>query len=320
MKHFISLMMAIILVISAMTLSVSAEENLGRTDDMESYELYRTFGANLNPCGDYCNFGGGSEALVASNAVANSGKQSLCLFNRCHTLASFKFNNLFTRTLTKEDVGRSFKISFLVYADKNAGVYKNSPGSMAKVEAFTADELAKSTGTVFTILPSGGDGQQYTHRHGTADAMDAEYANKKFAVKWNEWSEVSFVYTVKEAYLDNGSTEKGMNPSITGFKFFQDGIDFSINEGLANTFYVDDLKVEEITAPAAETTAAPVVTTAAPAVTTAAPAVTTAAPAATTAAPASTPATADMSLTVVFACMTLSLAACVLVRQKKSNQ
>ena len=311
MKKLITLVMVLTFVLSAMCLPVSAKDALGRTDDMESYELYRTFGANLNPCGDYCNFGGGSEALVASNAVAHSGKQSLCLFNRCHTLASFKFNNLFTSTLTKDDVGKQFEISFMVYADKNAGVYKNSPGSMAKVEAFTADELAKSTGTVFTILPSGGDGQQYTHRHGTVDAMDKEYANKKFAVKWNEWSEVKFVYTVKEEYLDNGSTEKGKNPSITGFKFFQDGIDFSVNEGLANTFYIDDLKVTELTAP--ETTAAPAVTTAAPAVTTATPIVTTAA------APAATPATADSGMSLLMLCAGMAIVVCVFLPRKKLN-
>jgi len=258
MKKLTALALVLMLAVSAFATAFAAD-SIGKTDDMEKYAVGEQFKANSGQ--DYGNFGAGSTGCFASDAQAHSGKISLMIEGRSAKDASFKFTNLFTRTLTKEDVGKTFEISFWVYADKSKGVYKNTVSSIADAIPFTKEELDKSTGTYFNFALTGPDGQNYTYRHqndASAAAHDEGYEQytKTYFVKWNEWTEISLRYTVKEAFLDNGSEEKGKNPAITGLKFFQNNcLDFSVDQGLANTFYVDDLKVEEYVAPVVETPA-----------------------------------------------------------------
>ncbi len=207
------------------------------TDDIDSFNSYespyikspkfRAFGS-----GDYkvdmCKNG-------YSNGKAYSNGTSMMLTNRNYSDMGMKINDIFQGVPNEDDIGRKFRISAYVYADKESGVYQ---GNKNRVE-FTDEMLAQTTGTVFKISLAGPDGSNYKYRTGG-------YNGKSFVVPWNVWTKIEFEYTITEAFLDNGSTDSLVNPLINAVRIDQSGADGSVNAGVVNTFYVDDFKVKEV--------------------------------------------------------------------------
>ncbi|MBE6561818.1 MAG: hypothetical protein E7662_11915 [Ruminococcaceae bacterium] len=256
MKKLTTLLLAAILCLALAAPAFAAgTDAIGRSDDMEGYALNQTFLGNQTPVHNYNNFGAGNnEGPVITDKIAHSGKYSLRMSDFFKSDASLKVNNLFTRTLSDADVGRTFRISFWIYVDKADGAYKKV-GAIDTRVAYTKDELAKSESTVFGVMMTGPDGQQYQYRHGADYILGAQYLNNYFTVKWNEWTQISFDYTVKADYLDNFGTEKGSNKMVNGFKLMQWKADGSLNQAFVNTYYIDDLTVVNVATIPAETTA-----------------------------------------------------------------
>ncbi len=216
------------------------ESRLFFVDDIEGLDAGTELKWSREACDyNYHTFGNYSKNAVVSDDVAYSGKNSIKVYNRCDSNVSLKLINLFE--VNENDIGKTINISFKIYADKSAGVYKNSGKSLDECVPLTEEELANSHGTVFRVMTAGPDGTNYTHRSGTSAD------NFKF-VKWNEWTQMSIQYTVSAKYLDNGSEEAGANPYINAVKIHQRLWDYAPNDALCDTFYVDDICISEVKA------------------------------------------------------------------------
>jgi len=222
----------------------AAESAVGRCDDMESRSVGQRFSANQSPCDPYCSFGSYcADGVQITDKLAYSGEKSLMISGRYGTSSSLKVNSIFAEAPGRGDLGRSFKISFRIYPDKTAGVYKNSAEIRSAAVPFTAEELASAEGTRFGVMMAGNDDSMYKYRQGTEAILGEDGA---FFARWNEWTEVSFYYTIDSRYMDNGKSSALSNNYVSAFRIHQNDIDFSVNEGLADTFYIDDLRVEEV--------------------------------------------------------------------------
>jgi len=207
-------------------------------DDMEGYDVGAKFTwSKPNSVYDFHSYGNYSKIPVASDEVAYSGNKSVKFSQRCDRQSSFKMINLFEPTM--ENVGTTYDISFKVYADKNAGVYKNSGKSVDECVPFTDEELKKSEGTFINLVLAGPDGDNYKYRSGYGNPHASTF------VKWNEWTEISTQFTFQEKFVDDGNTGKLKNPAVNAIRVYQSTIDYSLNEGLCDTFYIDDVTVQK---------------------------------------------------------------------------
>ena len=238
--------LAVILTMSAFAgVSVfadSATKNVVKTLKIEDFEGFDT-GLNFNWSKnsytyDYHSYGSYSATVTVSDEVAYSGNKSAKLPKRCDSGCSLKIINLFEPV--KQNVGTTYDISFKIYADKNAGVYKNSAASIEECVPFSNEELLKSEGTFINLIMAGPDGDNYKHRSNYGKALGSTF------VKWNTWTEINTQFTLKDEHLDDGSTEIRTNPAVNAIRIFQTDIDYSINQGLCDTFYIDDIIVETV--------------------------------------------------------------------------
>ena len=243
LKKTISIILSLLLIITTLgNICVFAADNsdFGRDikfDDFESYTTGDTFTwSKTSSKHDYHTFGSYSMTPEASEDVAHSGNKSLKVFSRCDKGVSLKFINLYEAT--NENVGNTYDFSLWIYADKNAGVYKNSAKSIGECTPFTEEELSKSEGTFFDLIMAGPDGDNYQYRSGQGSIIG------KYFVRWNTWTKINAQFTFTKSFVDNGSQEKGDNYAVNAFRLYQSGIDYSLNSGLCDTFYVDDVTVE----------------------------------------------------------------------------
>ncbi len=238
MKKLISLFLATVLVICSVPAMSFAKEVLmvQRSDGFESYTVGKTFNASS---GMYRAFGNYSNAPKVSADVVYEGEKSLCMSGISHTSASLKILNFLQREITSADVGRTFNISFMIYPDKTKGVYASRGNTPEDCTPFTQEQLNETVSTEFRLMLAGPDGQNYKYRQG--HNTKGEYL--EFNAKWNEWNKVEFSYTVTEEFLDDGSTGEKTNPYIDSLRLMQSGVDYSINQGIANTYYVDNFSV-----------------------------------------------------------------------------
>ena len=207
-----------------------------RADDFESYTVGKTFNSNS---GTYRAFGNHSNVPKITSDVAYEGEKSLCMSGISHTSASLKILNFLQRKITLADVGTTFNISFMIYPDKTKGVYSSKGETVEDCTPFTEEQLKETVSTEFRLLLAGPDGQNYTYRQG----YNTKGKYLEFNAKWNEWNKVEFSYTVTEEFLDNNSLENLTNPYIDSLRIMQNGVDFSINQGIANTYYLDNFSV-----------------------------------------------------------------------------
>ena len=239
-KSLCTILISIMLISVFPSVSFADKDYEKRYDDMESYD-YHNLGFDSD---NYCSFGGHSKEVEPSDDVACSGEKSLKLYNRRHRNSTLKFLDIFKRELTKDDVGKTFRLSFMLYPDKNSGVYKKGVSDIEESERknylYTEEELKDSNGTEFSITMAGPNEKNYKHRTGISSLTCDVYA------QWNKWNQISVYYTVKEEYLPTGSKEELSDPYINSFRLGQDSINYGLNQGLCHTFYVDDFTVEEV--------------------------------------------------------------------------
>lgn len=205
------------------------------TDDMD------TFNSKNSPyfkSPKFRAFGNGTWAIDIHKSEYNDGKSysngsSVKFYNRNTADIGMKINNIFQGIPNEDDIGKKYKISMYVYADKDAGVYQD------KDVAFTEEMLAETKETLINLSLGGPDGSNYKYRTCNSTA-------KKFAVPWNTWTKIEMEYKVTGDYLDNGSKDSLANPLINAIRIDQSGADGSVNAGIASAIYVDDLKVKEV--------------------------------------------------------------------------
>ncbi len=243
MKRLLGVILFVSLLITGIpSYSFANDTYFSRFDDMEGYDYYH-LGFESNT---YCSFGANADEVKSSGDVAFSGEKSLKFGNRRHGNATLKFLDIFKRELTKDDVGKTFRLSFMLYPDKDAGVYNKAVSEIDESERknhfYTQEELKESKGTEFSIVMTGPNGKNYKYRANNNTIKHDVYA------EWNKWNQIYVYYTVEEQYLSTGTTEDLSDPYINSFRLGQDNIDYSINQGLCHTFYVDDFKVEEVKA------------------------------------------------------------------------
>ena len=244
MKKIIVYLILIVMFFSPTgSVQIFAESNHGKFyiyDDMESYVT-----EDLTKYGDnYCQFGGYADNAEISEKYVYSGKKSIRLSGRKYESAGLKCIDVFKRKLDFYDVGKTFRISFMIYPDKNAGIYKNDirKASFSDLNdyVFSAEDYNDSYGTQIAVTMAGPNGDNFKYRQGENKLQTSTF------IKWNEWNKVTVYYTVDRGYLSNGSTDSLSDPYIDSLRIWQTGIDFSVNEGLIDTFYIDDVIVEEV--------------------------------------------------------------------------
>ncbi|MBE7046427.1 MAG: DNRLRE domain-containing protein [Ruminococcaceae bacterium] len=243
MKKVVSLVLILALIVSFMPVLAANDVNyqMFKSDGIEGYETGSKFKVKSHPA--FCEFGTPAASTVASEEMAHSGIKSIKQSGRYGSNLSLKALNLFGRELTTDDVGKVFRISFYVYPLKSAGVYKEGVGSLTAEEraekAYTEEELKDSIGTKITVRSAGPDGNSYMYRTGAKDDVD-------YFVYWDKWNLINFYYKVTADTLPTGSEDAKSDPYINAIRINQDNIDYSINQGLTDTFYFDDFKVNEV--------------------------------------------------------------------------
>jgi len=217
--------------------SVAQITPVGRNDDMESYADQQEFkfktGANYSP------FGGTGKGTVRAVRFGDDNTV-IRLSPREDKLKTLKISNLFTVLPAAPDAGKEMLITLKIYPDRST-VYDGAKTD----KKFTSAALAeKSAGAYFTVQMAGADGDEYKYRSGTPDILGGV---PKFLLPWNEWTEIRFVYTIDEKYLN--SVTEGKNTLVDAFRIYQTQVDMNgtPTEGFAQIFYIDDLSVTENT-------------------------------------------------------------------------
>ena len=136
-------------------------------------------------------------------------------------------------------MGKTFRISFYIYPDSTKPVYKSTPDSTTTDDEFTTEELKQSKGAEFTVYLAGPDAKSYKYRTGVVNTH-------KFFAEWDKWTEINYYYTVEKQYLPTGSTEELSDPYLNAIRVGQSKGDDVLGSALADTFYVDDVKVSEV--------------------------------------------------------------------------
>ncbi|MBE7045903.1 MAG: DNRLRE domain-containing protein [Ruminococcaceae bacterium] len=244
MKKIVAYLILTTMVFSSLgSIQIFAHSSSGKfyvSDDMESYVT-----EDLTKYGDnYCQFGGSADNAEVSDEYVYSGKKSIKLSGRKYESAGLKAIDVFGRKLDKSYVGKTFRISFMIYPDKNAGIYKKDIRNVSDDDMddciFSSEDYNDSKGTQITVTMAGPNGDNFKYRQGENKLHTTTF------IKWNQWNKVSFYYTVDMGYLSNGSMDNLSDPYIDSFRIWQKGIGYSINEGLLDTFYIDDVTVEEV--------------------------------------------------------------------------
>jgi len=207
------------------------------TDDIDSFNSYSS---PYIKSSKFRAFGSGEYEVSmhktgAIDGKSYSGTSSMALSNRNYANMGMKINNIFQGIPNTDDVGKTYRISLYVYADKDSGVYQDNKNRTE----FTEEMLTQTTGTIIRLSLAGPDGSNYKYREGGEKA-------KTFTVPWNVWTKIQFEYTVTEGYLDNGLTDSKTNTLINAVRIDQMDAEGEVNSGVVNTFYVDDFSVKEV--------------------------------------------------------------------------
>ncbi|MBE7046429.1 MAG: DNRLRE domain-containing protein [Ruminococcaceae bacterium] len=242
MKKILAILLSFIMLVSCMPEIIFSEGEfkIVKNDSIEKYTVGEKLNVNSHP--SYCGFGTGIGKTVVTDTFSRSGDKSIMQTGRCSTGATIKLHNLFGRKLTSKDIGKTFELSFYVYADKSSGVYKKKAENVSASELesyrYTQDELKESTQSQFSVYMAGPDAKSYKYRTGTVNTQ-------KYEVKWNEWTLITYQYTVEEQYLPSDTEEDKSDPYLDSVRVGQSG-DYSINKAVSDTIYIDDVMVKEL--------------------------------------------------------------------------
>lgn len=194
---------------------------LNYTADFEGYSVG-------DVTGDAFISSGGEQAKgpVISTDFAYRGTKSVKKYERKAESGAIKFLNVFQSDLMDGDIGKTFRISAYVYADKAAGAYyKTAIKEPYEEFPLSAEDLAASEGVTINMGMYGPSGTKYS------SSPYNECIVRQF-VEWNTWTELVLYYTVDA---------NAVADTVNAVRFCQVEA-FPI----ADTFYVDDFKVEEI--------------------------------------------------------------------------
>ncbi len=242
MKKVLSIFVAITLLIGMIPGITYADESfrIVKSDSIEKYNAGETLSVNSHP--SFCGFGTGIGKTVVTDTFSRSGDKSIMQSGRSSTGSTVKIHNLFGRKLTGKDVGKTFELTFYVYADKDSGVYKKNAegvtGADREAYRYTQEELKESTHSQFSVYMTGPDAKSYKYRTGTIGTV-------KYDVPWNQWTLITYQYTVEEAYLPNDSTDNATDPYLDSVRVGQSG-NYSINRAVSDIIYIDDVMVKEL--------------------------------------------------------------------------
>ncbi|MBE7046530.1 MAG: hypothetical protein E7396_03845 [Ruminococcaceae bacterium] len=220
-------------------------ENLSYTEDFEGYSYatqthintphYRTFGSN-----------GGTLTIGTTNAtltgmVPASGTNALGITNRGGNNTGIKINDIFQGYPISSDIGKTFRVSLKVYADKSYPLYKKSAESADKnLTALTDAEKESAKETAFTLSYGGPDDKHYKYRTASENIANT-------VVPFNTWTTMSGDITITKSMIDNGDTsDNASNPLVSSIRIDQTGASGETAQPICNTFYIDDLTVTEV--------------------------------------------------------------------------
>ena len=192
----------------------------------------------------YCEFGSYSGLAEISADIAYSGSYSMKLPGRYNELSSLKVLDILDRPVSRDDIGRTYRISFMIYLDKAKGVYYKKGNSYDETKGLysvTEEDLLSSEGTEISVTMAGPNGKNFKYRTGS------EFS-KTYYIPWDEWTPVTFSYFVDNEHLSNGSEGSLSNPYIDSFRISQNSISVGTKEYICDTFYIDDLKVDVVSA------------------------------------------------------------------------
>lgn len=216
-------------------------------DNFDSYSAKPSFVADG---GQFSNV----PAFNTDATFAKSGSNSIVKANRQNITGSIKFINLFGDDPYTEDIGKTFRISVWVYADKAAGGYSKNAScetytttypegsyiSRADIKAnysYTQEQLSQMKPVLsIGMYAPGGYKYSSTPYNGTIATE----------MNWNEWTQLVVYHTITADTLSNG-TGNNTDPLVNSIRIDQPSL--SSTNPLVDTFYADDLEVEEVTAP-----------------------------------------------------------------------
>ncbi len=176
----------------------------------DSYDL-----SNPTAAGSYM----GDLSYTNTVTYGNSGR-SLKIPDRTYDYNRIKFQKAFSNEgkLTKRDLGKTFRISCMVYLDD---FYVIDPTTHAITSTPSNDGVTK---VYFGIYGNSGGG-----------SSSGEIERHAFTVPKQTWTQLDFIYTIEEH-------------DVVNYEYAAVGIDqaFPTSDGIpgAKTMYVDDLKVE----------------------------------------------------------------------------
>ncbi len=223
--------------------------NLNYTEDFEGYSSatqthintphYRTFGT-----------GGGNLAIGTTNStltgmVPASGTNALGIVGKGGRNVGIKVNDVFQGLPIEADVGKTFRISVKVYADKSKPLYKEAANSESEnTTALTDAEKEQAKTTTFRLSYGGPDDQYYKYR-------TCDQSLKTTTVPYDTWTTISADLTITASMLDNGSTDTSAktNPLVSSIRIDQSNAAGGIEDAICNTFYIDDLTISEVPPP-----------------------------------------------------------------------
>lgn len=182
-----------------------------------------------------------------SSKYAHSGTQSVEKVTN-DVSCGLRFTNIFGEDVYSEDIGKVFKISMWVYADKTAGVITSGGKELiTSGEEYDASNYASFQ--LRTCAPGNRSDLQYQYSTNAYKAYNC-------AVPWNKWTELVIYH---EVTADNtADTPMGTNGStpvsymVNSVRLCQNALNDNLYNSdpmmhyLALNYYVDDFKVEEV--------------------------------------------------------------------------
>ncbi len=218
---------------------------LSYTEDFEGYSSHLQTHIK-SPHYRTCGTGGGNLTIGTINKdysgmVPASGANALGITNRGGQNIGIKINDIFQGYPIASDVGKTFRISLKVYADKTYPLYKESAESANKnLTALTDAEKENAKETAFSLSYGGPDDKYYKYRTASENIANT-------VIPFNTWTTISGDITITKSMIDNGDTsDKASNPLVSSIRIDQSNASGGTAQPICNTFYIDDLTVTEV--------------------------------------------------------------------------
>ncbi len=196
---------------------------------------------------------GRSDAQVEASGISRTGASALMQNNASKQLftqmnGGLRIPNLFHAPLTKEDVGRTFRISLWVYAPSDKVYLDKYYAASSDTEPTVTNPITdKGTGTKFAmglggVPPHNGTNNQTT----VGDYRNCVKYKVIKDVKYDTWTEMEIYWTVTADEIAGAMDSNGKYTVIDALRIDQSVNGLGETVPFMSTYYVDDLCVEEI--------------------------------------------------------------------------